>query len=108
MRTKEPLSISELLTGCLNNVLGVRVKTELKVAVVTGSTGGIGQEVCKNLASQGWDLVLINRNGEKAEAQLEQLHKASPERAFRSHIAFFNPDTVPKMKTKVLPHKDQD
>ncbi|MEM8946462.1 MAG: SDR family NAD(P)-dependent oxidoreductase [Planctomycetota bacterium] len=66
-----------------------------KTAVVTGSTGGIGQELCKLLAQQGWDLVLINRNREKADAQVESLLAMGMERACRSHIVdLLNPEEI--------------
>ncbi|MEM1304056.1 MAG: SDR family NAD(P)-dependent oxidoreductase, partial [Planctomycetota bacterium] len=43
------------------------MSTNSKTAVVTGSTGGIGQEICNLLAADGWDLVLVNRNRIKAD-----------------------------------------
>lgn len=41
--------------------------------VITGSTGGIGSELAKQLASDGKDLVLVNRSQAKAQAQRSQL-----------------------------------
>ncbi|MEM0966489.1 MAG: SDR family NAD(P)-dependent oxidoreductase [Verrucomicrobiota bacterium] len=58
-----------------------------KVAVVTGSTGGIGAEVSEILAANGWDLVLLNRSPEKAEKQLNSLKKDYPTQKFHSYIA---------------------
>ncbi|MEM6986713.1 MAG: SDR family NAD(P)-dependent oxidoreductase [Pseudomonadota bacterium] len=49
--------------------------------VVTGSTGGIGSEICQILASQGCDLVLVNRSSSSAAAQQSKL------RAAHSHLA---------------------
>ncbi|MEL6927867.1 MAG: SDR family NAD(P)-dependent oxidoreductase [Cyanobacteria bacterium J06600_6] len=58
-----------------------------KIAVLTGSTGGIGTELTKLLAQAGWNLVLINRSKEKSDAQLAQLHELFPEQRFDGWIA---------------------
>ncbi len=39
-----------------------------KTVVITGSTGGLGQEICKLLASLGANLILIDRNPERSRA----------------------------------------
>lgn len=46
--------------------------------VITGSTGGIGSEIAKQLASRGKDLILVNRSQSKAEAQRSQLLSGNP------------------------------
>lgn len=51
--------------------------TDQKIAVITGSTGGIGSAIASQLASEGWALVLVNRNGDKAAAQRDALDGAS-------------------------------
>ncbi|MEM9003289.1 MAG: SDR family NAD(P)-dependent oxidoreductase [Cyanobacteria bacterium P01_F01_bin.86] len=58
-----------------------------KTAVLTGSTGGIGLEVVRILASQGWNLVLVNRSQEKTNLQLEDLRKSYPSQEFAGFIA---------------------
>ena len=50
-----------------------------KIAVITGSTGGIGSAIAVQLAAGGWDLVLVNRSAEKASRQKADLHTAHPE-----------------------------
>ena len=53
---------------------------EVKRAVITGSTGGIGAALAERLVAEGWRLVLVNRNAAKAEAQraaLTQAHKGA-------------------------------
>ena len=47
-----------------------------KLAVITGSTGGLGAEMAKLLAERGWDLVLVNRSADKGAAQARQLAAA--------------------------------
>ncbi|MEM6689822.1 MAG: SDR family NAD(P)-dependent oxidoreductase [Planctomycetota bacterium] len=47
--------------------------------MLSGSTGGIGIEIAKLLASQGWNLVLVNRSGKKSEQQAADLLKEHPE-----------------------------
>lgn len=49
-----------------------------KTVAITGSTGGLGKELCKYLASLGADLILIDRNAERSVAlgtELEQHYK---------------------------------
>ncbi|MEM1147986.1 MAG: SDR family NAD(P)-dependent oxidoreductase [Pseudomonadota bacterium] len=46
--------------------------------VITGSTGGIGQELAALLAQRGKDLILINRSLPKAESQRAELLQAFP------------------------------
>ena len=45
-------------------------------AVVTGATGGIGEEFCKQLAEKGFNIVLMSRDKAKLEAS-EKLVKLS-------------------------------
>src|ERR1700681_1870014 len=42
-----------------------------KTALVTGGTDGIGKEIARGLAQQGFHLIIVGRNGEKG-AQAEQ------------------------------------
>lgn len=46
-----------------------------KTVAVTGSTGGLGQELCKNLASLGANLILVDRNFVRSEAFANILRK---------------------------------
>ena len=46
-----------------------------KTVAITGSTGGIGTELCHYLAEIGANLVLVNRNTELTKAQAEALKK---------------------------------
>ena len=50
-----------------------------KFAVITGSTGGIGSAIATQLVANGWGLLLINRNTQKAEHQKRQLQQSSPD-----------------------------
>ncbi|MEL6919892.1 MAG: SDR family NAD(P)-dependent oxidoreductase [Pseudomonadota bacterium] len=50
-----------------------------KIAVLTGSTGGIGSAIADQLAGAGWNLVLVNRNEEKAKQQKATLGAAHPD-----------------------------
>ena len=44
-----------------------------KKAVVIGSAGGIGTQLCEQLAQSGWSLVLAGRDADKLEAQQRTL-----------------------------------
>jgi len=46
--------------------------------VLTGSTGGIGSEIASILATQGQNLVLLNRSAEKTQAQCARLQAEHP------------------------------
>jgi len=58
------------------------MKSTTKTAILTGSTGGIGLEIARILAEQGWDLGLVNRSQEKTNFQLEDLRKSYPNQEF--------------------------
>ena len=45
----------------------------MALALVTGATGGIGQELCDILAAHGFDLVLVARNKNRLEEMASQL-----------------------------------
>ncbi|MEM6759484.1 MAG: SDR family NAD(P)-dependent oxidoreductase [Pseudomonadota bacterium] len=53
--------------------------SQAKVAVITGSTGGIGSAIADQLAAAGWSLALVNRNAAKAEAQKAEITRAHPQ-----------------------------
>jgi short-subunit dehydrogenase len=46
----------------------------MALALVTGGTAGIGHSFAVELASRGWDLVLVARDSARLEAVKEQIH----------------------------------
>ena len=44
-----------------------------KLVAITGSTGGLGLELCRHLASLGANLLLLNRNPARTESQRKEL-----------------------------------
>ncbi|MBQ2999972.1 MAG: SDR family NAD(P)-dependent oxidoreductase [Clostridia bacterium] len=44
-----------------------------KRIAVTGTTGGLGKALCRNLASLGADLILLDRNAERSDAFRDEL-----------------------------------
>lgn len=49
-----------------------------KKVAISGSTGGLGRELCFYIASLGAELVLVDRNSERSLALAEELKKANP------------------------------
>ncbi len=66
---------------CKQNTRSLKGKT----VALTGSTGGLGRALCRHLAELGADLILINRNTARAEAQEQELKKEYPSLSVR-HI----------------------
>lgn len=50
-----------------------------KTVAVTGSTGGLGRELCRYLAALGASLILVDRNKARSEAHKEALQAAFPD-----------------------------
>ncbi|MEM8836658.1 MAG: SDR family NAD(P)-dependent oxidoreductase [Pseudomonadota bacterium] len=53
-------------------------ETDANWTVITGSTGGIGSEIAKQLASEGKDLILVNRSEAKSQSQKTELLSINP------------------------------
>lgn len=51
---------------------------EGKTVAITGSTGGIGVELCKYIAGLGANLILMDRNSKRSEANKQSLEAAFP------------------------------
>ena len=51
---------------------------ENKTVAISGATGGIGQELCRHLASLGANLLLLDRNSERSYAWIEKLKAEFP------------------------------
>ena len=49
-----------------------------KTVAISGATGGIGQELCRHLASLGAELWLLDRNSERSLAWIEKLKAEFP------------------------------
>jgi len=49
-----------------------------KTVAISGSTGGIGKELCASVASMGGSLLLLDRNPEKVGALISSLQKSYP------------------------------
>ncbi|CAI2375809.1 unnamed protein product [Moneuplotes crassus] len=65
-------------------------------AIVTGSTGGIGAEYCKQLAKQGFNLVLFGRNKDKLEELDAKLKKDNSQLQTQIVVADFAEDNSAK------------
>ncbi len=54
-----------------------------KTVAVTGTTGGLGRHLCRDLAALGADLILVDRNAARSEAFRAELEAAHPEVSVR-------------------------
>jgi len=73
-----------------------------KTAAVTGSTGGLGQALCLELARMGADLVLIDRNPDKQAAHIAALKEAVPSLSVTGLIADLSDMTSVRSVTERL------
>jgi NAD(P)-dependent dehydrogenase (short-subunit alcohol dehydrogenase family) len=56
-----------------------------KVVLVTGATGGIGQEICREACAAGATTVLASRSGSRARQLASELHARAIELDIRNH-----------------------
>ena len=66
------MNIEKWLTKNTSRLDGKRV-------VISGSTGGLGRELCFYLASLGAELVLLDRNEKKSNALADELRRRNPD-----------------------------
>ncbi len=71
-----------------------------KTVAVTGTTGGLGLELCRFLASLEAKLILLNRNAERSEKQAEELRKT-----FGAEVFCINTDLSDMNSVKVATEK---
>ena len=74
-----------------------------KTVAISGATGGLGQELCRHLASIGANLLLLDRNSERSMAWIEKLKAEFPAldaKHLRLDLADF--DTVRSVTEELL------
>ena len=65
------MNISKWLKENTSELCGRRV-------VISGSTGGLGRELCRYIASLGGELILLDRNSERSEGLIAELRRDFP------------------------------
>jgi short-subunit dehydrogenase len=65
-------------------------------AVVTGATGGIGFEFCRQLAKVGFNIVLVSRSQDKLEESEREILKSHPDIKTKVIVADFASETSPE------------
>jgi NAD(P)-dependent dehydrogenase (short-subunit alcohol dehydrogenase family) len=74
----------------------VPVRSQLPVAVVTGASHGVGFEVCRQLATRGYLVVLGSRDARRAELAAKELDPAG-ERVVAAHVEVDNSVNVEQL-----------
>ncbi|AHC13989.1 SDR family NAD(P)-dependent oxidoreductase [Salinispira pacifica] len=57
-----------------------------RLCIITGATSGVGKEAARRLHGYGADLVVVNRNDDKAEALIREIQAESSGGGFIRHI----------------------
>ena len=71
-----------------------------KLAVVTGAYGGLGSELCRQIAAKGVKLVLVDRNQQKSEAFAAELNRGAVLGTYGVDLA--NPADIERVCTELL------
>ena len=71
-----------------------------KLAVVTGAYGGLGSELCWQIAAKGVKLVLVDRNQQKSEAFAAELNRGAVLGTYGVDLA--NPADIERVCTELL------
>ncbi len=71
--------------------------TSFKTALITGASGGIGEELARVFAESGRDLVIAARSGAKLEALAEELERAHGVRVTPIPIDLIEPTAPEKL-----------
>ena len=73
-----------------------------KRVAITGSTGGLGKELCRHLASLGADLVLVDRSRERSMAHADSLRQIYPDISITNVTADMEDISSVKAATETL------
>lgn len=72
------------------NILSSTPNSNSQVAIVTGATGAIGQAIARQLAAQGYEVVLAVRNGTKAEKVVKEITQTTNNNQVRYELVDFS------------------
>lgn len=79
-----------------------------KSVVITGSTGGLGQELCRALCRRGASLILVNRNPQKAARQKQELQRLYPNSSVELVTADLSSPSSVRAACRILKEKPVD
>lgn len=79
-----------------------------KTVAITGSTGGIGTELCQYFAALGANLILLDRNKSRSEEHERKLKSAYPDINVCCHSVDLEDMDSVKVVTEVLKNKNID
>ena len=85
-----------------------KIRLEGKTVAISGSTGGLGRELCFYLAQMGADLIMLDRSRERVEALRSELRSRFPDLCARHiRLDLENIDNV-KEVAEILEHDGID
>ncbi len=74
-----------------------------KIAVVTGAYGGLGSELCRQIAAKGVKLVLVDRDQQKSETFSGELNRITPGAVLGAYgVDLANPVDIQRLCTELL------
>src|SRR6185436_1352467 len=80
----------------------VRIRRAMPTVLITGATDGLGLQVARDLAGEGWTVLLHGRSRERGEAALAHVPGA---RLYLADLASL--DEVRRLADDVLAHEDR-
>ncbi len=79
-------------------------KAQRAAALITGASGGIGAAVARRLGSEGYDLALVARGGDRLKSTATALREAGISGALALPCDIADPEAVTRMVEEVMGH----
>jgi short-subunit dehydrogenase len=74
---------------------------QTEIVLITGASSGIGEQLAKNFATGGYDLVLVARSEDKLQALADELKRETKVQVWVESADLSHPDAAEKLATKL-------